>query len=77
VRFAAVSALGRLGPAAKDAVPALINSLRDETIRELAADSLVKIGRAAVPALVEAVQTGPSGIRWHAAEALTRIGVNN
>jgi eukaryotic-like serine/threonine-protein kinase len=76
VRYAAVSALGRLGPAAKDAVPALINSLRDETIREQAADSLVKIGRAAVPALVEAVQTGPSGIRWHAAEALTRIGVN-
>jgi HEAT repeat protein len=74
VRRAAVGALGRLGPAARDAVPALISTLRDDGLRDAAADSLVLIGLPAVPALLDAVQNGTSSVRWQAAEALTRIG---
>ena len=74
VRRAAVSALGRLGPSAREAVPALVGTLRDDSLREIAADSLVMIGLPAVPALLEAMQTGTSSIRWQAADALTRIG---
>jgi predicted Ser/Thr protein kinase len=74
VRRAAVSALGRLGSSAREVVPALISSLRDDSLREAAAESLVMIGLPAVPALLEAVQSGTSAVRWQAAEALTRIG---
>jgi hypothetical protein len=74
VRRAAVSSLGRLGAAARDAVPALVGILTDEELRETAADSLVKIGLPAVPALLNALQHGTSSVRWQAAEALTRIG---
>jgi hypothetical protein len=74
VRRAAVGALGRLGAYAKEAVPALISSFRDDALREAAADSLVMIGLPAVPALVEAARSGPSIVRSQAAVALTRIG---
>jgi serine/threonine protein kinase len=74
VRRAAVAALGRLGAAAREVVPTLISTLRDDSLREAAAESLVMIGLPAVPALLEAVQSGTSAVRWQAAEALTRIG---
>jgi hypothetical protein len=74
VRRAAVAALGRLGTEAREAVPALIGTLRDDMLREAAADSLVRIGLPAVPGLLEAMNQGTSAVRWQAAEALTRIG---
>ena len=74
VRRAAVSALGRLGSSAREAVPALVSTLKDDSLREIAAESLVRIGLPAVPALLEAMQRGTSVVRWQAAEALTRIG---
>jgi serine/threonine protein kinase len=74
VRRAAIAALGGLGSEAKEAVPALVHALRDDNLREAAADSLVKIGLPAVPALLDAVQNGTSALRWQAADTLTRIG---
>ncbi|HEX9187394.1 MAG TPA: protein kinase [Vicinamibacteria bacterium] len=74
VRFMAAAALGRIGPAAESAVPALLAALDDEAASTEAAESLVKIGKAAVPALLEVMQSGPESTRWHAATALTRIG---
>ena len=55
-------------------MPALINSLKDDSLREIAAESLVMIGLPSVSALLEAMQNGTSVVRWQAAEALTRIG---
>lgn len=73
VRAMAAAALGRIGPAAEDAVPALIETLKDEAAGQHAEESLVKIGRAAVPALIQVVESPHQSIRWHAANALTRI----
>ncbi|MDW8100242.1 MAG: HEAT repeat domain-containing protein, partial [Anaerolineae bacterium] len=54
-RKAAAGALGRIGPEAKEAVPALIQALRDEHawVREAAAEALGRIGpeEGVVPAL--------------------------
>ena len=69
-----MAALGRLGSSAREAVPALIGTLRDDGLREAAAESLVMIGLPAVPGLLDAMQHGTSVVRWQAAEALTRIG---
>ncbi len=60
-RYAAVSALGRIGPAAKEAVPSLIRAFEkgDPADRALIAETLARFGRAASdaePALWDAVQ---------------------
>jgi HEAT repeat protein len=73
VRASAAAALGRIGPAAEEAVPALIEALKDEAAGPQAEESLVKIGRAAVPALIQVVGSPDQSTRWHAANALTRI----
>jgi predicted Ser/Thr protein kinase len=77
VRFMAAAALGRVGPAAEPAIPALIEALDDEASGGEAAESLVKMGRAAVPALLQVIESGTEAIRWHAATALTRIGAGH
>lgn len=77
VRATAAAALGRIGPAAEDAVPALIETLEDEAAGQHAEESLVKIGRAAIPALIQVVESPHQSIRWHAASALTRIGAGS
>lgn len=74
VRFMAAAALGRVGPAAEPAVPALLRALDDEAAGNAAADSLVKIGKAAVPGLLAAMTSGRESVSLHAASALTRIG---
>lgn len=75
--------LGKLGPAAQEAVPVLINVVRSEIpydflgVRREAADTLGKIGpgaRAAVPALVDALKDNNWTVRSHAADALAGIG---
>ena len=74
VRRMAAAALGRIGPAAEPAIPALLQALDDEAAGNEAAESLVKIGKAAVPALLEVMRSGQESIRFHAATTLTRIG---
>jgi len=74
VRFMAAAALGRIGPAAQAAVPALLEALEDEAAGNEAAESLVRIGKAAVPALLEMMRTGEEKLRGQAATTLTRIG---
>lgn len=77
-------ALGKLGPAAKQAVPVLMKVLQNEVlhdflgVRSEAADTLGKIGLeagAAVPALIEVLKDKEWTVRSHAAQALGEIGV--
>ena len=76
-RVTAADSLAEIGPAAKDAVPALIKALRseDRNTRISAAYALQKIGPAAesaVPALIEALKD--DAIRVDAVSALGAIG---
>ncbi len=66
MRRIAAFALGKIGPAAKEAVPALIAALKDEDkdVRVYAASALGHIGPAAkeaVPALEAAARDGVRG----------------
>ena len=65
---------GGSGPAAEAAVPALLRALADEAAGNEAAESLVKIGKAAVPTLLEVMKSGHSALSTQAADTLTRIG---
>lgn len=72
-------ALGKFGPAAKDAVPALIKTLRASDVRKrlVAARTLGKIGPAAkdaVPSLMKALGDEDSNVRSAAARGLGKIG---
>jgi HEAT repeat protein/lysophospholipase L1-like esterase len=76
-RDAAAEALGGLGPAAREAVPALALALQDprEEVRWRAAWALGRIGgaaRPAVPALIQAMED--AAIRWHVCDALAGLG---
>jgi hypothetical protein len=75
-RRGAAIALGQIGPAAKDAVPALIEVLKDkdDRVRNYAASALGKIGPAAVPALMEALKDKDINVRNAAVRALGQIG---
>jgi len=77
VRFMAAAALGRIGSAAEPAIPALLEALDDDTAGNPAAESLTRMGKTAVPALLEILQSGQEAIRRHAAAALTRIGARH
>ena len=73
VQVQAVKALGRAGGAT--AVPALLQALRgaDEQTGSQIFVALVQIGRAAVPALIEASASGSAWMRWHCIRALADI----
>jgi len=78
-RIRAAEALGGIGPTAADAVPALIDALRDDdsAVREYAASALGRMGPAAkeaVPAIAENLKDGADGARLMAAIALSEIG---
>ena len=71
--------LGRIGPAAAAAVPALADELTSEHahVREAAAEALAQIGPAAepaVPALVRLLTDRPPASRQAAALALAKVG---
>src|SRR6266571_1838883 len=73
VRMQAVKALGRVGD--PSAVPALLNTLRgaDEQFGSQIFSALVRLGRASVPALVEASNSNSTWMRWQAIRALGAI----
>jgi HEAT repeat protein len=76
VRRAAAYALGRIGPAAKDAAPGLAKLLTDPEadVQGAAASALVDIGAAAVPELTKLLKDPEAGVRRFAASILGRIG---
>jgi HEAT repeat protein len=78
VRLHAGVALGDMGPAAVEAVPALLELLTGENVsdRKLAALALGYIGpaaRGALPALTQALRDADEGVRRMAAVARERI----
>ncbi len=75
-RLEAVSALGRLGPRAADAIPSLIGALNDQDIgvRWSATIALARIGPAAVIPLTHALADTQENIRLGAATAFCQIG---
>jgi HEAT repeat protein len=78
IRLHAGCLLGQMGPAAKDAVPHLLELLHSHDVsdRKLAAWTLGYIGRAAieaVPALRAATQDDNESVRLLAASALEKI----
>jgi hypothetical protein len=78
VRDAEVKSLAKLGPAAKDAAPALAATLkhRDVSVRVRVAYALAEIGPAAqsaTPALREAAKDRDGGVRLTATFALKKI----
>jgi len=75
LRDTAAAALGFLGVAAQNAVPALIRSLSTGGSAEpdVTIETLVKLGRVSVPALIEALNEDDPVIRSRAAAALTRV----
>lgn len=76
VRDRAVTALGYIGPEAKDAVPLLLELARpmDGVTWFPSIDALGLIGRPAVPTLVETLSDPESPLREHAADALGEMG---
>jgi HEAT repeat protein len=78
VRAYSAWALGGIGPAAKDAVPALVLSLKNDSDgREFYAKALGQIGpaaSAAVPELILALEDSDVRVRKQSARALGKIG---
>ena len=78
VRREASETLGKLGPEAKSAVPALIESCRtgDYYLVDANVESLRKIGPAAVPAIAGLLGDKEKEIRLAAARALGKMGAD-
>lgn len=77
IRSIAQGALGDIGPAASNAVPALLDSVEHCAPRLNAIWALGRIGaqaKTAVPSLQQVIATGQSREKVYAAEALWRIG---
>ena len=75
VRACAIYALGALDGEAASAIPALIGRLADPSVYvgQLAADSLARVGPAATPHLIAALNEGAPWVRSRAARALAHI----
>jgi len=75
VMQAALAGLKQIGPAAGQAVPAMIEKLghHDPAVRMWAVSALSGIGQPAVPQLLQIVEHGNGEVRRGAAQALTSI----
>jgi HEAT repeat protein len=79
------NALARIGPAAKDAVPVLIEAMKDKTpgtheIRKSVANALEAIGpdaKEALPVLIESLNDVEGAVRHRAATAIVAIDPSN
>jgi HEAT repeat protein len=72
--YRSVLALGNMGAAAKEAVPAMLHAvLRIDDVDD-AAKSIANIGSSAVPALIDGLKDSNSRSRWIAATALGYLG---
>jgi HEAT repeat protein len=69
------AALGLAIKPAESATPPLVRALSDEDsmVSSLAVNALVKIGKAAVPPLIDVVKSGAQSARIHALRALAEI----
>lgn len=76
IRLHAADSLGRMGPAAEEAVPDLIQVISEGngTLRVRAINALAGIGAASVPALTPVLNHQDSATRCAAADALGSIG---
>jgi HEAT repeat protein len=73
LRFMAADALGKIGTAAEPAVPALLDALEDDAAGLEALETLVGMGKVAVPGLLAVLKGGEPGLTLRAADVLTRI----
>jgi HEAT repeat protein len=69
------AALGLAIKPDEDAIPSLVRALSDEDsiVNSLAVNAMIKIGKPAVPALIEVVQTSAQSARIHALRALAEL----
>ena len=75
VRSCAAWAFNTMGPAAREAVPLLVEKLAEgKYVREGASSALASIGPAAVPALLKALEHEKPTVREGVAEALGAMG---
>lgn len=75
VRKESAAGLGRLGPAAKDAVPDLVKLFDDAGSKDQAIAALVKIGKDAVPAMVTLLDPAkPARLQLCAIRVVEQIG---
>ena len=72
----AADALGRMGPAAEEAVPDLVQLLtvENEDVRSHASNALAGIGEVAVPSLISALKQPEPAMRTAATDVLGAIG---
>lgn len=73
-----IIALGKIGPASKEVLPALVKTFEleeaDWETCGVATKALANIGKPSVPSLVEALRDGSSWVRWQVAVTLGQIG---
>jgi HEAT repeat protein len=74
VRKSAIAALGQLGPDAGAATPQLFHALHDDQLHEEISRALVKIGKKAVPTLVEKLSVKQDSVKIEACRLLGEIG---
>ena len=81
VRGIAADTLELMGPLAEDAIPALMEAANNEEERRLRSkevnkplDTLIKIGRPAVPALIASMKDSDPDVQSQAVDALNLIG---
>ena len=76
IRAVVTFILGRIGPNAKAAVPALIEEIKDEdkNVRARAVEALGKIGPETMPTLLAALKDKEPIVRVRAVQALGRLG---
>jgi HEAT repeat protein len=74
VRYHAMGALGDIGPPAREALPDLLELLRNVDAGDTAEYAIAKMGPEVVPALIETLAHHDALVRWRATQALAQIG---